>query len=45
LAFETVVADDVFGGGVAGRDFGDAQHVAAGWADCGSVMLVGGRGG
>jgi hypothetical protein len=33
-AFEAVLADVVFGGRIARRDFGDAQHVAACWADC-----------
>jgi hypothetical protein len=40
-ALEAVLADRVFGRGVAGGHFGDAQHVAAGWADWGG--LVGAR--
>jgi hypothetical protein len=36
---EAVLAFVLLGGGVAGRDFGDAQHVAAGGADCWTVSV------
>ena len=35
-AHETVLSDKVLSRRVAGRDLGDAQHVAACWADCSS---------
>jgi hypothetical protein len=33
-AFKAVLANIIFGGRIAWWDFGDAQHVAACWADC-----------
>jgi hypothetical protein len=34
------LTNGVFGCGIAGRDFGDAEHVTACWADCSKRVLA-----